>query len=124
METVDSLWADRIRQAVDQQLQAKGWQSVPSGGEVTILALGQAHNQQQEQTFYSGGGWFWGPGMAITTTYNTRKGLLVVSMFNMQSKKLVWRSVSSDNLSDKPDKNIGKLNKAVAKMFQKFPPKP
>ena len=60
IQTKDSLWADRIRQSVDQQLQAKGWKLVPSDPDVVVLALGDSHNQQEEQTFYSGGGWRWG----------------------------------------------------------------
>lgn len=124
VKTIDSLWAGRIQDAINQQLQAKGWQQVSSGGEVVILALGQAHSQREEQTFYSGGGWFWGPGVATTTVYNTRQGLLVISMFDSKTKKLIWRGVSNGELSDKPEKNIGKLDKSVAKMFQKFPPHP
>ncbi|HWF67395.1 MAG TPA: DUF4136 domain-containing protein, partial [Acidobacteriaceae bacterium] len=126
IKTVNTLWGDRIEKAVDQQLQAKGWQVVPSGGDVALFALGQVHNQQQEQTFYSGaGGWRWGGmgGMATTTVYNTRNGVLVVSMFDAKTKKLFWRGTSSADLADNPEKNVGKLNKSVAKMFKNFPPR-
>lgn len=122
----DNLWADRIRQDVDQQLQAKGWRLVTSDADVVILALADAHNQQEEQTFYSGsGGWLWGGmgGVATTSTYTTRQGLVVVSLFDAKTKKLAWRGTASGGISDKPDKNIGKLNKAIVKMFNKFPPK-
>jgi Domain of unknown function (DUF4136) len=36
---------------------------------------------------------------------------------------LVWRSTSTDTLSDKPENNENKLDKAVGKMFKDFPPK-
>jgi hypothetical protein len=37
---------------------------------------------------------------------------------------LIWRSSSSDTLSDKADKNTKNLDKGVNKMFQHFPPAP
>jgi len=37
---------------------------------------------------------------------------------------LIWRGSATEILSDKPEKNIGKLHKAVQKMFDQFPPKP
>lgn len=122
VKTVDSIWADRIKTSVDQQLQGKGWTKVADGGDVAISALGQVRNQQEEQTFYSGGGWRWGSGIATTSTYNTRQGTLVVAMFDTKTKKLIWRGVSDGDLSGKPEKNIDKMNKSVAKFFKTFPP--
>jgi hypothetical protein len=125
VQTKDSLWADRIRQDIDQQLQAKGWRLVTSEADIVVLALGDSHNQQEEQSFYSGGGWRWGGmgGVATTSTYTTRQGILVVSMFDAKTKKLAWRGTATGGLSNNPDKNIGKLNKAAANMFKSFPPK-
>jgi hypothetical protein len=99
---------------------------VSSDSDVVILALGNSHNQQEEQTFYSGaGGWFWGGmgGVATTSTYTTREGLLVISMFDTKTKKLVWRGTATGSLSNNPDKNIGKLNKSLSKLLKVFPPK-
>jgi hypothetical protein len=46
----------------------------------------------------------------------------VVDLFDANSKKIIWRGSSSDTLSDKSDKNIKNLDKAVQKMFNHFPP--
>jgi hypothetical protein len=124
--TENPLWQRRIQDAVDKQLQAKGWQRVDTGGEVALTAVGAAKNQQEYQTFYDGfGGWRWGGfgDQATTTTVNYRVGTLVVDMYNAQNKDLLWRGTSEDTLSDKPEKNEQKLNKAVSKMFDHFPPK-
>jgi hypothetical protein len=43
-------------------------------------------------------------------------------MFDAKSRQLVWRGNAEDMLSGNPDKNEKKLDKAVAKMFKKFPP--
>jgi hypothetical protein len=122
VEAKDSLWADRIRQNVDQQLQAKGWRPVSNQADVSVLGLGDSKTQQQEQTFYSGGGWF-GPGVATTSTYSERKGVVIVAIFDNKTKKLAWRGTATGGLADNPEKNVGKLSKAVSQMFAKFPPK-
>lgn len=121
----DDLWTDRIVQDVDAQLAAKGWTKVESGGNATISAFGRTHNEQTLETFYNGfgGGWRWrGFGDATTTVENTPVGTLVVDVFDGASKKLIWRGMSTDTLSTKPDKNEKKLEKAVEDMFKKFPP--
>ncbi len=43
---------------------------------------------------------------------------------NPKTEKLIWRSSSSDTLSDNADKNTKNLDKGVNKMFQHFPPAP
>jgi hypothetical protein len=66
VKTSDPFYVDRIKQAVDKQLQAKGWQLVTSGASVTIFASDNLHNQKETQTMYEGfgggwgGGWGWG----------------------------------------------------------------
>ena len=62
VQTQDPLWVDRIEQAVNADLTAKGWAQVPSGGNVAIVAIEMTRNQQTLDTFYNGfgGGWRWG----------------------------------------------------------------
>src|SRR5690242_8814868 len=56
VQTADPLWVDRIKQAVDTQLAAKGWVRVDSGGQVEVIAIEMTHNQQTLNTFYDGFG--------------------------------------------------------------------
>jgi hypothetical protein len=127
VKTENPLWEQRIKDAVDKQLQAKGWQRVDSGGDVALAAVGAAKNQQEYQTFYNGfgPGWRWGGfgNEATTTVQNYKVGTLVVDMYNGQNKELIWRGTGDDTLSDNPQKNEQKLDKAVDKMFDHFPPK-
>jgi hypothetical protein len=126
VQTQDPLWVDRIEEAVNSALAAKGWTLVPSGGTVAIVAIEMTRNQQTLETFYNGfgGGWRWGGGFgdATTTVDNYKVGTLVVDLFDANSKKLIWRGSSSDTLSNKSDKNIRNLDKGVQKMFDHFPP--
>jgi Domain of unknown function (DUF4136) len=124
-KATNDLWAERITQAVDAQLAAKGWVKVESGGDATVSAFGRTHNEQTLETFYTGfgGGWRWrGFGDATTTVENTPVGTLVVDVFDAKTKHLIWRGSSSETLSEKPEKNEKKLEKAVEDMFKKFPP--
>jgi hypothetical protein len=38
--------------------------------------------------------------------------------------RAIWRGTASDVLSDKPEKNEKKLEKALTEMFKHFPPPP
>ena len=60
VKTSDPFYVDRIKEAVDKQLQAKGWQLVTSGASVTIFASDNLHNQKEVQTMYDGFGGGWG----------------------------------------------------------------
>ena len=125
VKTPDSLWDDRVKNAVNNELAARGWTLVPSGGEVVVAARDAIHNQQQLDTFYDGfgGGWRWGGfGMSTTTVDTYKVGTLIVDMFDATNKNLIWRGAASDTLSGNSDKNIKNLDKNVHKMFGHFPP--
>ena len=130
VKTSDPFYVDRIKQAVNQRLQSKGWRLVPSGGAVTIFATDNVHNQKETQTMYDGigGGWGggWGPGIgdATTTTTNQPVANLVIDMFDSSSKKLLWRCLATEDLSTNANKNTKQLDGDIAKMFKDFPPKP
>ena len=126
VQTQDPLWVDRIKDAVNAALTAKGWRPVASGGDVSVVAIEMTKNQQSLNTFYDGfgGGWRWGGGFgdATTTVHNYKVGTLVVDLFDAKTKTIIWRGSSSDTLSDKSDKNIKNLDKGAEKIFDHFPP--
>jgi hypothetical protein len=130
VKTKDPLFVDRIKNAVNVALAAKGWTQVESGGDVSIVAVQMTSNQETLNTFYNGfgGGWGWrrfgggGFGEATTTTETYTVGTLVVDLFDAKTKTLLWRGSSSNTLSNNSDKNIKNLDKGVEKMFKQFPP--
>lgn len=126
VKTANSLWDDRVKEAVDKELSAQGWTQVPSGGDVSLVAVEKTSVQQQYDTFYDGFGGFrrfgGGFGEETTTVDNYKVGTLVISMFNANSRQLIWRGTSSSDLSGNPEKNTKKLDKDVQKMFKHFPP--
>ena len=125
----NSLWDDRIKEAVNAQLGSKGWIQVDSGGNVVIVAIKTTQTERTLQTFYDGmgGGWRWrgfgGFGESTTTEQDYKEGTLVVDMYDASTKQLIWRASAEDMLSDKAEKNEKNLDKGVAKMFKSFPPR-
>jgi len=130
VQTRDPLLVDRIKDAVNGALTAKGWTQVPSGGDVSVVAIEITQQQQTLNTFYDGfgGGWRWrgfgggGFGDATTTTETYQVGTLVVDLFDAKTKSLIWRGSASDTLSNNANKNTKNLDKGVQKMFAHFPP--
>src|SRR5579864_3737726 len=94
VQTQDPLWVDRIKEAVNSSLAAKGFTAVDSGGDVAIIAMETTQNRQTLNTFYDGfgGGWRWrgfgGFGDATTTTDTYKVGTLVVDLFDAKDKNL------------------------------------
>jgi hypothetical protein len=128
VKTKDALDVDRIKNAVNAVLAAKGWTQADSGGDVSIVAIEITREQQTLNTFYDGfgGGWRWrgfgGFGEATTTTDTYKVGTLIIDLFDTKTKKLLWRGSSTDTLSNNSDKNIKNLDKGVEKLFKNFPP--
>jgi hypothetical protein len=124
----------RILGEVEEALVAKGWTKADAAQADALVVLhGATEKQKSLNTFYSGmggyGGYGWrgwgggmGTGTATTTTTEYLVGTLVVDIFDAKSKQLVFRGIASDEISDKPEKNQKKVEKATQKMFKDFPP--
>src|SRR3979490_1558572 len=54
VQTKDPLMVDRIKEAVNSTLAAKGWTLVPSGGDVEVFAIAKTKDQQTLDTFHTG----------------------------------------------------------------------
>src|SRR6202000_982837 len=97
VQSSNPFFVSRIQQAVDKQLQAKGWTLMPTGGSVTVFATDKISNQQQVQTWYDGlgggwgGGWGWGgwgwrggwadPGFGTATTTTSHPTASTVGIY-------------------------------------------
>jgi uncharacterized protein DUF4136 len=121
----------RVLDEFTQALTEKGWKSVDANPDAVVLLHGATEKQKSLNTFYSGGyggygyrGWggMGGMGTATTTTSEYLVGTLVVDIYEAKTKSLMFRGTATDELSDKPEKNQKKLQKASDKMFKDFPP--
>jgi Domain of unknown function (DUF4136) len=119
----------RVLTEFDEAIAAKGWTKAAEGAaDIQVLLHGATQTKHNATTFYSGtgGGYgyrgFGGTATASTMVSEYRVGTLVVDMFDAKSKNLVFRGTAEDEISDNPEKNAKKLEKASAKMFKNFPP--
>jgi Domain of unknown function (DUF4136) len=119
----------RVVGEIEQTLTEKGWTKTDeSKADALVVLHGATQVKKDLNTFYSGGygGYGWrgvgGMGSATTTVNEYTVGTLVVDIFDAKSKQLLFRGTASDEISDKPEKNVKKLAKASDKMFKDFPP--
>src|SRR5690348_10969688 len=116
---------ERIVDAVNRELKAKGSRLVTTGGALGTSATTATKEEHTLDSFYGGfPGWRWHhywDGPVVVETYEV--GTLVVDLFDTETKQVVWWGTASDTISDKPEKNTEHLNKAVEKMFKDFPPR-
>jgi Domain of unknown function (DUF4136) len=126
LHTADPIMDNRVKEAIDQELAAKGWSQVSSVGNVALVVVEQTSEREQYDSLYNGfGGRRWGGGTVdeTTTVDHYEVGTLIVSMFDGNSKQLIWRGTASGDVSDNSQKKIKSLAKVVQKMFKNFPPK-
>jgi hypothetical protein len=130
---------EQIMKAIDAQLGLKGLSKTEDNPDLYITYQA-AINQEKQWNSYSTGGdnWGWGGwggwggrgmgGMSTTTTTSQtiNIGTLSCDIYDVGSKKQIWRGDATKTLGSgkdpaKVDKN---LNKAMAKLFKKYPPPP
>ena len=114
-----------------EALTEKGWKQIEneSAANLVVVIHGATEMKHNVNTFYSGmGGYGYryggmgGMATASTTVSEYTVGTLVVDMFDAKTKNLVFRGIAEDELSDNPEKNAKRLEKASDKLFKNFPP--
>jgi hypothetical protein len=62
----------------------------------------------------------WGTA-GVTTTAVVHKGQLIVDLIDASQKRVAWRGIAKENLSENRKKAAKQVDTAVTKMFQKYP---
>jgi hypothetical protein len=113
-----------IKQAVNNVLAGKGF-TLATGEKADLYVGYQCFIQQQQQwnAWGMGGGLRWG-GMGSATSSTIDNGTLAVDFYNPTSQELLWRGSAAQTLnpSGNQEKDMQRLNKAVAKLLKNFPP--
>jgi hypothetical protein len=134
-EKAPPLVQQRIIDAIDAQLRAKGWTLMPEGGDVALAAHVATRQEYELDTFYDDpfwGGWGWrggwgrgwgmGAGFQHSRVRSYTVGTLVLDMFDAHTKQAIWRGTAEGTVPQKPEKLTAGIQTAVAKMFAEFPP--
>jgi hypothetical protein len=123
---------ERARSATVQQLTAKGWKETDEAqADAQVVIHGARSTKQTFDSMYDGASWSgygwegWGtPDTHATTgSREIRVGTLVVDVFDAKTKKLIFRGMGEDEISDQPEQNRKKIDAGAEKMFRNFPPK-
>ncbi len=128
----ETLTNQRIHEAIESQLAAKGLTMVESNPDLIVVYHCAVDKQTQLNTSYLGGwgwgrGWGrWGGGMgnSITQVEQIPVGHLIVDIGDTAEKRYIWRGTSTKTVSSNPQKNAKTIDEGVKKMFEKFPPPP
>jgi len=123
---------EQIILAVNAELQARGLDLVTSDADLAVSVHSAANENRQLKFFYAdlAGGWgwyhYWRPTASITVVEIFKVGTVVVDLFDTRTQSVVWWTTGTDTVTEKAEKNVKHLNKAIEKMFWNFPvaPKP
>ncbi len=120
----DQLVDQDIKRAIDEQLAQKGLTRVENNADL-FIGYQAAVNQEKSVNFWgTGGPRWWGAGSVQGETSTIAVGKLVVDIYDPARKQLIWRGDATKTLDQKKDpaKNYKNLQKAMAKLFKKYPP--
>jgi len=114
-----------IKQAVDQQLAAKGFTKTDSPQADLTVVYQTAVDRERQWNGYSTGGWRFGGGMSTATSTPISVGTIVLDFYDPAAKQLVWQGRATKTIDPKADqeKTQKNLNKAMQKLLKNFPPK-
>ena len=138
VEYPNQILDNQIMQAIDAQLLLKGLSKTEGESADLIVVYQAAVSQQQQWNSYStdmGGGWGYGRwggwggyGGGTSTTTTTSEtiniGTLNVDLYDVAAKNQIWRGAATKTLGSgkDPEKVNKNLNKAMEKLFKKYPP--
>ena len=131
-EYPNSIIDSQIKQAIESQLSLKGLSKNEENPDLYVIYQ-VAVNQEKQWNSYSTGGDYWGwggwggwGGMSSTTTtsHTINIGTLALDIYDVGTKKQIWRGEASKTLGSgkdpaKVEKNI---NKSMTKLLKKYPP--
>jgi hypothetical protein len=129
----------RIRTAIDNTLQAKGYQKATGGNPDFWVSYSTSIEQKMDATTFStpyaipygvGPGFshqargYWGYHDTETFVTQYDEGTLLIDIADANTKKLIWRGSVSDVIDPNatPEKREARINAAVAEALKKFPP--
>ena len=123
---------EQITQAIDALLMQKGLTKTEADSDL-VITYQAAVNQEKQWNAYSTGGSYWGyggwggwGGMETTTVTSStiNVGSLNLDMYDVATRKQVWRGEATKTLDPPKDpvKLQKNINKAMARLLKNYPP--
>lgn len=116
---IDQLSADKISNAVKNQLNSKGYKDAQPSDFGIALHFGQKTVTDIQSYGY---GWGWYGGGVDVSQYE--EGTLIIDFIDMKTNKLEWRGTAQGAMADNPDvqTRTANVDSAVSQMLATFPP--
>jgi hypothetical protein len=120
-QIANSFLAQEAQAQVNTQLQSKGLKMLKEDENPDLIVV--MSGGMKTQTSYNAWGMRGiGGGMGGITPEQSVVGTLIVDLYSTKGKEMIWRGVAQDTLNEKnSQKNMQIVDKAVAKMFKKYP---
>ncbi len=131
----NAIVAGRLKRAVDNALQAKGFREVSSPPDVYVAWHGAINGKMRYETIsndygygwgrYGRGGWRVGATSSRTEVREWDEGTLLIDFIDAGTDELVYRTVGQAKLSEArrtPQESQEVANRVVLKMLADFPP--
>jgi len=126
---IDSLVIQRVKNAVNAELKAKGLMMTSSNPDFLIAQ----HLGKKDKVQVTDWGYGYGPhgrygGRHLDpggiSTYKYEEGSLILDFVDAKSKKMIWRGAAKAEVqnTDTPGKSEKLIDEAVKEILKKFPP--
>jgi Domain of unknown function (DUF4136) len=116
----NSILAQVAQQDIENALASKGLQKVSEEQNPDLILT--ASGGEREQTSWNAWGMRGiGGGMGGISPQQNVEATMIVSLYDLKAKELVWRGIAQDTLGNNGNKNQNMVNKAVQKMFKQWP---
>jgi len=116
----NSILAQVAQQDIEAAMQEKGLQKVQESQNPDLILT--ASGGEREQTSWNAWGMRGiGGGMGGISPQQNVEATMVVSLYDLKQKELVWRGIAQDTLSNNGNKNQKEVHNAVQKMFKQWP---
>ena len=116
----NSILAQVAQQDIEAAMSQKGLQKVEESQNPDLILT--ASGGEHESTSYNAWGMRGiGGGMGGISPQQNYQTTMVVSLYDLKQKELVWRGIAENTLSNNGNKNQKNVEKAVEKMFKQWP---
>ena len=133
---VSAFALQRIEAAIHSDLQSKGFRQVSQEADADVavgfdIATDDRTSYHTVHSGFSAHGFrsrpsHWGLGMTTTSSRTTQQnytvGTLLISVFEMSNKELIWEGNATGNIDSSSGQDEAKINSAVNGILRDFPP--
>ncbi len=134
-----------ILSSIKIEMEKRGYKFVKKDGDLIVSTFVIVENKTSYQAYtYHYGGWAgygggwgyyggmgyygygWGPGYSSTQIYSTdyQQGTLLIDVFQLSNKKLVWQGIGTGETTEDLDKRDRRLPTIISSIFRRFPVTP